>query len=349
MRTLALAALGLLIAMPAPAARVGRSNGAPAGKTKNTAGWIESLAMDGSRIAYAVQGSGSGCTKVFVWNVANDSAALASGKATCGADSTSTGGGVTEVAIAGTRLAWVVNQGGNTESSDSLYTASLPGPKERLLVSTVRTGSVDGTLTGGWIGGLVGSGDRIAVNRWTTNESGEVQTGTLQRVGARLTTVSNGMTALHAQELDQRRVAVLRASGDVAVYDVDSGGLYVTVKPSSARQVALRKDYIVVLTRTKSLEIYNSHTGAFVRKWSVVAGASQLDVHSGIAVYAAGRTVHALRLSDGSDAIVATAPRAIEGLAIEPPGLVYAYNTVKGIKDVGNLAFVPLAKVNAVL
>ena len=67
-------------------------------------------------------------------------------------------------------------------------------------------------------------------------------------------------------------------------------------------------------------------------------------MHSGIAVYAVGRTVHALRISDGNDVVLATAPRAIAGLAIEPPGIVYAYNTVKGIKDVGNLAFVPLAK-----
>jgi len=68
-----------------------------------------------------------------------------------------------------------------------------------------------------------------------------------------------------------------------------------------------------------------------------------------IAVYAVGRKVHALRLSDGRDAIVATAPRAVEALAIERPGLVYAYNTVKGIKDVGNLAFVPLAKATSAL
>src|SRR3954452_3538385 len=147
MRTLALAALALLVATPAPAAP------GPAAKTKNTAGWIESLAMDGPRVAYAVEGSGSGCTKVVVWNVVTGSAALASGPATCDADSTSTGGGVTQIAIAGTRLAWVVNQGGNTESSDSLYTATLGGPKERLLVTTVRRGDVDGTLTGGWIGG----------------------------------------------------------------------------------------------------------------------------------------------------------------------------------------------------
>jgi hypothetical protein len=213
----------------------------------------------------------------------------------------------------------------------------------------VRTGDVDGTLTGGWIGGLVGGGDRIAVNRWTSDEGGAVATGTLQRIGTRLVTVSAGLATLHAQALDHRRVAVLRATGEIGVYDVDSGGLYVSVKPTSARQVGLRKDSLVVLTRTKTLEIYDSHTGAFVRRWPVTAGASRLDVHSGIAVYAVGRSVHALRMSDGRDVVLATAPRAIEALAIEAAGVVYAYNTVKGIKDVGNLAFVPLAKVNAAL
>jgi len=341
MRTLAVAAL-LLVALPASAAP------GPAAKTKNLTGWIESLAMDGPRVAYAVSG-GAGCTKVFVWNVQTGGGAVASGKATCGADSTSTGGGVTQIAIAGTRLAWTVNLGGNTESSDSLYTAGVPGPKERLLVTTLRTGDVDGTLTGGWLGGLVGSGDRIAVNRWTTNEQGEVATGLLQRVGTKLTTLATGTQALHAQSLDLRRVAVLRADGHVALYDVDSGNVLLTVAPSSARDVALRKDYIVVLTRTKTIEIFNSRTGAAVRSWPVAAGASRLDVHSGVAVYAVGRTVHALRLSDGADRVVATAPRGIEGLEIEAPGVVYAYNTVKGTKDVGNLAFVPLAKVDALL
>lgn len=341
MRVLAIAALLLPLSLPASAAS------GPAAKVKNTKGWIETVAMDGPRVAYAVEDVA--CTKVVVWNVRTGSAAVASGRGTCGADSTSTGGGVTQIAVAGTRLAWTVNQGGNTESSDSLYVAALPHPEEQLLVSTIRTGDVDGTLTGGWIGGLVGGGDRIAVNRWTTNEQGEVTTGMLQRVGSKLTTAASGTATLHAQSLDLRRVAVLRADGQVAVYDLDSGGLYVTVKPSSARQVALRKDYVVVLTRTKTIEIFNSRTGAPVRSWPVVAGARQLDVHSGIAVYAVGRRVHALRLTDGADAVVATAPRAVEGLAIEALGIVYAYNTVKGSQDVGNVAFVPLAKVNALL
>src|SRR5262249_42884516 len=151
--------------------------------------------------------------------------------------------------------------------------------------------------------------------------------------------VSSGTETLHAQALDRRRVAVLRADGEVAVYDVDSGGLYVTIEPSSARQVALRGDRVVVLTRTRTLEIFNSHSGAFVRRWPVVAGASRLDVSAGTAVYAVGRNVHALRLTDGRDVVVATAPRAVEALAIESAGLVYAYNTVRGIRDIGNLAF----------
>jgi hypothetical protein len=325
MRTLAVAAL-LLLALPA-------SSPAQAPTVKQTRGWIETLAMDGSRAAYAVDG-GAGCTKVFVWDVRTGGGAVASGQGTCAADSTSTGGGVTQIAVAGNRLAWTVNQGGNTESDDSLYTATLPAARERLLVTTVRTGDIDGTLTGGWIGGLVGSGDRIAVNRWTTDGQGNVV---------------SGLPTLHAQALDQRRVAVLRADGKVALYDADTGRMLLTVAPSSARQVVLRKDYIVVLTRTKTVEIFNSRTGAPVRTLPVAAGARQLDVHSGIAVYAVGRNVHVLRLGDGATDVIARAPRAIEGLQIEAPGIVYAYNTVRGLNEVGNLAFVPLAKVNATL
>ncbi len=341
MRRLALAVAFLLLVPAASAPAQGPV-------VKNTKGWIESLAMDGSRVAYAVEG-GAGCTKVFSWDVRSGAGAVVSGQATCAADSTSTGGGVTEIAVAGNHIAWTVNLGGNTESSDSLYTATLPVPRERLLVTTIRKGDIDGTLTGGWIGGLVGSVDRIAVNRWTTDAAGTVATGTLQRVGTKLTTLATGLPALHAESLDQGRVAVLRADGKVALYDADTGKVLLTVAPSSARQVVLRKDYVVVLTRTKTIEIFNSRTGASVGSWPVAAGASQLDVHSGVAVYAVGRNVHVLHLTDGATGVIAVAPRAVAGLQIEAPGIVYAYNTVKGIRDVGNLAFVPLAKVNAVL
>jgi hypothetical protein len=343
MRLCAFASVLLAVTVPASAAA------GPAARVKNTNGWIESLAMDGSRVAYAVRGEGPACTKVFVWNVRTQGGALVSGKGTCGADSTSTGGGVTEIAVAGTRLAWIVNEGGNTESADALYTASLPAPHERRVATALRTGNVDGTLTGSWLSGLVGSDDRIALNQFTTDVSGTVATAALQRLGSRLVTIAAGRRTLHSVSLDQRRIAVLRSDRTVALYDTDTGRLLLTVKPSSAREVALRKDYVVVLTRTKTLEIFNARTGAAVRTLPVAAGASELDVYGGVAAYAVGRTVHVLRLVDGKDAILATAPRAIADLEIEAPGIVYAYNTVRGIKDVGNLAFVPMGTATSLL
>jgi hypothetical protein len=79
------------------------------------------------------------------------------------------------------------------------------------------------------------------------------------------------------------------------------------------------------------------------------AGASKLDVYAGVAAYAVGRVAHVVRLGDGRDAVLATAPRAITGVEIEAPGIVYAHNTVRGIRDVGNLAFVPMGKATSLL
>jgi hypothetical protein len=338
-RLLGLVAAALVLALPA---------GAAGPRVKNTKGWIESLAMDGPRVAYAVEG-GSGCTKVLVWNVRTEGGAVVSGPKTCDADSTSTGAGVREIAVAGARVAWIVNQGGNSESDDYLYTATLGGQKERLVATAFRSGDVDGTLKGAWMNHLVGAGDRIAVNRFTTDASGTITQASLQRLDTGLTTLVLGKPSLYAASLDLGRVAVLRPDQKVAIYDAATKQLLLTIAPTSAKEVALRKDYAVVLTRTNTVEVYDSHTGLLLRRWPVAAGASRLDVHSGIAAYAVGRTVFAIRLADGRDAPIATAPRAIDGLEIEAPGIVYAYDTVKGLNDLGNLAYVPLLQVDSLL
>ena len=189
----------------------------------------------------------------------------------------------------------------------------------------------------------------MAVNRFTTDKAGTITQASLQRLDTGLSTLALGSQSLYAVSLDLHRVAVLRTDHTVAIYDTESRRLLLTIRPTSAHEIALRKDYLVVLTATKTLEVYNSHTGALLKRWPVAAGASRLDVHSGIAVYAVGRTVFELRLTDGRDAPLATAPRAIEGLEIEAPGIVYAYNTFKGLQDVGNLAFVPLRQATSLL
>jgi hypothetical protein len=340
MRLSALLLATLVVALPAQAA-------SPAPRVKNTKGEIESLAMDGSRVAYATKSDT--CTKVVVWNVVTRTAAVASGPKTCDADNSSTGAGVRELAVAGTRLAWIVNQGGNSESNDYLYTATLGGARERLVASAFRSGDVDGTLTGAWQNHLVGAGDRIALNRFTTDANGTITQASLQRLDAGLSTLALGVPSLYAASLDLHRIAVLRTDQKVAIYDTETRRLLLTITPSSVREIALRKDYLVVLTRTKTLEVYNSHTGALLRTWPVPAGASRLDVHSGIAVYSVWRTVYELRLTDGRGAPLATAPRAIDGLEIEAPGVVYAYNTFRRLQDVGNLAFVPLSQATSLL
>jgi hypothetical protein len=342
MPLLALLTLLAALLLPVPPGSAG-----PVARVKNTKGSIESIDMDGTRLAYAVRGHT--CTKLFVWNVATQGGALVSGKQTCAADSTSTGAGVREIAVAGLRIAWIVNTGGNTESDDDLYVASLPRPKERRLVSAVRTGDVDGALVGGWIGALVGDRDLLAVNTWKTDATGGVTTAALRRVGkASLTTISSGLQSYRAVSADAGRIAVARQDGTVALYS-RTGRLLRAIVPSSVKEVALQGGDLAVLTKTRSVEVYSAATGKRRATWPVKAGAARLDLTAGRAVYAVWRTVHLLRLADGKDVALPAAARAIEGLEIETPGIVYAYNTVKKTREVGNLAFVPMSKATALL
>jgi len=323
---------------------VGVAASAPHDTVKNTKGWIRALAMDGGLVAYDVGATNGGCNHLLAWNVLSGYGWVVSGKGTCGADSTSTGAGVREIAIAGRRIAWIVNLGGNTESNDTLYTATLPKPTETKLSEGFRTGDVDGVLAGDWIGGLVGDGSLLAVNRWTTDTAAAVTKSSLERVGDGLAPIVVGQDAVTAQSADQDRVAVLRPDGAVIVHST-TGVPATTIKPSSARDVALRKDYLAVLTKTRTLEVYNSNTGEAVATLPVRRGAMHLDLQMGIAVYTVGRRVYALRLVTGKNVLLATARRAVVDVAIEAPGVVYAFNTTRGAKEVGNLVFVPMAKV----
>jgi hypothetical protein len=309
-------------------------------------GWIDALAMSGPEVAYSAE-NGSHCRNVVVWNVLTGSAMLVSGPkaaTTCGDDEPS-GQQVSELALAGTQVAWIRTIEGNTEADDTLFAASLPKPHEHLLATARRVG--EPPAKGGWIGGLVGSGSVVAVNLWTTNAAGTPVAGSLRAIASSaLKTVASGTGTVLAESTDLGRVAVLRSDGTVALYSA-TGSLLRTIAPSSAREIALRKDYVVVLTKTKTLEIYNANTGAFVRRWPVPGGAAHLDLYGGVVVYSVWRTLHALQLTTGKDAVIASLKRAVVADEIEAPGVVYAYDSVRGIKDIGNLTFVPMHSVAA--
>ncbi len=344
-------ALGLGAAVLVVAALAGsaaaRRPPLPKPRAKSTPGRIEALAMDGSRIAYDVA-AGSGakarCNAVFVWNVARGTTARVSGRETCSADTTSTGAGVRELALAGGRAAWIVNKGGNSESDDYLYASTVTRPAERIVASARRTGSVDGVLTGNWLGGLVGSGGFLAVDHWATDASGAVAAVQLQRVGTRLGDLAQGPETMLAQATDGRQVAVLRTGtdGTIGLYSTRGALLRNVTSPRRATEVALRRDYLVALTAGDALEVYNSHSGRLLRTWRVAHGAHSLDVSSGLAAYASGARVHVVRLSTGKSVFGARAGATVSAVQLEPTGLAYASGRGDGP---GKIVYVPMKRV----
>jgi hypothetical protein len=192
---------------------------------------------------------------VLVWNLRTGKTVKVSGKKTAAADSTSTGAGVFQLALAGTRVAWLLNEGGNLEGDDYLFTSSVTKPQEHQVASAIRNG--DGCpgrsfshCAGPWLGGVVGSGNLIAANRWTTDGNGVVTAGQLDVLsGTKLKQVAIGASTVQAAVADSGRVAVLRADGSVALYSA-AGKPLLTVNPG-AEAIALKGKSLVVATTTR--------------------------------------------------------------------------------------------------
>jgi hypothetical protein len=141
---------------------------------------------------------------------------------------------------------------------------------------------------------------------------------------------------------------VLREDGSVALYS-KSGALLRRVQPSTPREVALGGDYLAVLTKANSIEVYSASTGKRLFTRHPAKDAASLDVEGGLAVYIApkpgGRTfrsVHVLRLKSGKDTVLTTQAHGVVDAQIEAPGIAYAVYTT-GFK--GAVVFVPMSSV----
>lgn len=319
---------------------------------------VGALAIDGDRIAYDLSSRDSAnprkTDKVLVWNVRTGNTVKVSGKKTAVADDTGTGMGVPELAIAGSRVAWLVNEGGNLESDDYLYTSSLTNPKEHRVASALRSGDGCGGgethCAGPWLGGLVGSGNLIALNRWTTDSSGAVTAGSLDLPsGSHLQSIATGADTVLASAADHGRIVVLRFDGTVALYS-STGELLRTVTPSSARAVALNKHALVVLTKTRTLELYYAPSGGGYSRTCSVHGTGtpqNLGVQGNIAIYSVRDSVHAQDLGSCKDRVIGKLPDRIAFARIDGAGLVYAANGTRKAFGRSTLVFVPLARVKA--
>jgi hypothetical protein len=352
MRWLALSAAAALVASASAAstapsfpARV-LTVRAPASDLNGAAGV---LALDGPYAAYA-QGTvdGRSCqlgARVYRWNLATGRVSRASGGRTCALGQSSTGSGIEQIAVAGSRTAWLVNEGGNTFSGETLFSTSAVPGKDAILGTSARTGDYPPSTTGTWIGGLVSDGSRISYSTWTTTSTQAVTASALWRIagpqGVELASGSGGAVSASA---DAGRVALLRPDGTVAVYGI-GGQLLRTVAPSSAQAVALSGELLAVLTKTKTVDVYDRGTGALMHSWPIAGGAApKLTAGGGIAVYVTWRSIHALDLLTGKDAVVATQSTAIEDARLDGVGLLYDYN-LPWATHTGKIVFVPFATV----
>jgi hypothetical protein len=341
-----------LAAAALAAAPLAARGGAAKDRVKTTKREIEAIAMDGPLVAYDLSARyDSGCNKVYVWNVNTNGGAVVSGNETCEADGSSTGAGVTEIAVAGKQVAWITNEGGNTESGDYLYTSSLTKPKEKPLLSALRYGDVDGQLDGDWMGGLVGNSDVLAVGTWAT-DGGAVSKQKLRAIrGSGLRTVAQGSAAITPTAAGKAGLAVTRRDGTVGLYS-PAGRLLRSFPTEAAGAAALTRRRLVVDTK-RGLQVFDTATGRLLATWRSKVTPDSLDAEGDVAVYngkcitsgTCGRSVFATRLSTGKTVKLATFAADVLRAQIEPAGVVYAYNTNNG----GHIVLTPMARVEAAL
>jgi hypothetical protein len=355
-RAILVPSVGVLSAL----ALVGSAAGTTASGTseiRHTDGLIGALALDGSRIAYGVHPA-STKDKVVVWNVRTGKTTKVSGLHTQRDGDSSTGSGVFQMALAGTRVAWLTNAGGNTEGDDYLFTSSVTNPKEHLVASEIRIGdNCPGRAwyqcAGDWLGGLVSSGNLIAVNRWTTDAAGAVTAGQLDLLsGGTLKQVATGANTIQAVAADAGRVAVLHADGTVALFS-DAGKLLLTVAtPPNTEAVALQGKNLLVGTKTQQLELYDSQTGALrktMHAWGNGRQPRHLDVQGNIAIYTTGNAgvLHAVNLSTGKDRPIVERHGGVSLAQMDSAGLAYVDNGFGTNYGKATLVFLPFAEVAA--
>jgi hypothetical protein len=324
-------------------------------------GPIETLAMDGSRVAFSKQvGRPNG---VLVWN-------LRTGKMTRVGGRQTAIGLAGPLAIAGSRVAWLSKTGGNTFGGEYLFTSSVARPKQQRVATAIRDGVVCGAgasgpkaCAGNWLGGVVASGNRILVNRWTTNHTESIARGGLYALnGTRFDPVAIGDGTVEAVAADPKRVAVLHPDGTIGLYSTTGTSLFSITPRAHAEEVAVSGRNLVVLERHGKLALYDARTGSLRRTFTLYGNPDlllgrALAVQGNIAAYStpthlsnggaavSESAIRTLNLGSGKDRTVGRLAGQITLARIDSFGLVYA-NSANGWGR-SEVVFLPFKQVAA--
>jgi hypothetical protein len=247
--------------------------------------------------------------------------------------------GTTEVALAGTRVAWVRTGGGNTLET-ILITATLARPAPIWLAQAAS----DEAGAGSSAGHLAGDGallaytieehcdpdgavngrpeDQCAPNR----KPYAVVSATVWRIGGRgrcprnpgCSAVATAHGELSVLAVDGGRIA---AKTDDGIRLLTDAGNVLRDLPVKASAAALSGTHLAVRT-ADAIEVYDADSGQLTSRFPVPSGARLEDLEGDVLVTASARTVTLRRLRDGRTTTIETDGTARAQL--EPPGLFVA-------------------------
>jgi dipeptidyl aminopeptidase/acylaminoacyl peptidase len=280
---------------------------------------VGELSADGPRVAFIAGATAVDCQHVAVWTPGRKAIARFTPPAGCEGGSTGPPG-VSDVEVAGSRVAWVWHGGGNQWTS-VLRTASLRRPL------TVDLSGHDRDAGEIWDYRLRGDGELLVFNEGSRimriagggekcQERGLVSTSICK-------TIRRGEHTAPVDSVSRGRIAVREAT-EIAV--VDAQGKVVRVFPLKASSAWLDGDDLVV-TRGKIIERYRIATGARSASRSLPSGYKLADVDGGVAVLRKANAIMLVRLDDGRSTTISR--RGPMFADLERPGLYYSYTVGK--------------------
>ena len=304
---------------------------------------IRQISADGDRVAYWL------CPHSFgAWRPADTPVAL--GPGTVAACLVPTGdrrpeSNVYDLALAGDRLAYLTNSGGNTTVWQLWLTTLARGDEGAAIAAGSHTA---GSSLPPELGEVIGSGSALVYGSRSRFAPDPPQPEAIWRLdGSTPVKVASAPDDLKPLALDDGRIVVQRTDGSLDLLDLVGHRLRWFDVP--ALGAALAGDDLVVLVRGE-LRDYSASTGDLIDAWPLpdVPSSGRCrdyscpgirltldDADRGIAVYTLDGVVHLLRLRDGADATVAGATTA----ELTDAGLFYAYPGEKPWP--GRIRFVP--------
>lgn len=290
---------------------------------------INAISMDGPRVAFAVHDPRGSCDRVLFWNIPWHFVSRLTQHLGPTCLPTHAPGGITDVAIGGSRAVWTTRYGAQTR----VLAASIIQCQEWVVARPT-----EGIQN---VAGLSGDGAVLAFALGDRSSSAR-QTSSVKLVPSewRGSDLVQSRRTIRALSVDTAHVATLYNDGVVTIVRPD-GGRERTLRVGGARAIALRRGTLAVLER-KTLDVYDVQSGRRLHSWKTPSGATSVDLHFGIVLLSAGRDVLAVNASTGRQSRLLRAPGRVAA-QLEAPGAAIQFN----VKGHGYLRFVPMSVIEA--